>query len=101
MKDSNIPITISKRAYDFIKKRGGTVSISLFHGNSSCCTGGITELILSYKAPFDRNKFQKIQHNEIELLIEPNLPLKDTGLKIDLSTFGWIKQLQATGLERF
>ncbi|MDV2683310.1 CC/Se motif family (seleno)protein [Alkalihalophilus lindianensis] len=98
---SDVPITISEKAYDYINEQGGTLFVSLFHGNASCCTGGITELVLSTKRPSGSNKFQKIQHKEIELLLEPNLPLKEKGLQIHLSSFGWIKRLQASGLQRF
>ncbi|WP_017728173.1 CC/Se motif family (seleno)protein [Halalkalibacterium ligniniphilum] len=97
----SVVVSVSERAYTWIKDRGSHVVVSMYQGNPSCCTGGVSEIQFFCKIPAHPKHYRIIQHEGLTVYLAPQITLKENRLSIDLKGIGWFQNLVASGVKRF
>ncbi|MDR5891823.1 CC/Se motif family (seleno)protein [Halomonas mongoliensis] len=87
-------IAISRRAREFIQRKGGAVTVRLSprHG---CCGGMASLAVADAVAPDDPSRYRRIEQDGLTLFIAPELA--DEGLIVDLEGWGIFRHLYVDG----
>lgn len=87
-------IAISRRAREFIKRKGGAVTVRLSprHG---CCGGMASLAVADAIAPDDPQAYRRVEQDGLILFIAPELA--DEGLIIDVEGWGLFRHLYVDG----
>ncbi|WP_444984136.1 CC/Se motif family (seleno)protein [Halomonas mongoliensis] len=87
-------IAISRRAREFIQRKGGVVTVRLAprHG---CCGGMASLAVADAVAPDDASRYRRVEQDGMRLHIAPELV--DEGLIIDLEGWGIFRHLYVDG----
>ncbi|MDQ7728295.1 CC/Se motif family (seleno)protein [Halomonas sp. SpR8] len=87
-------IEIGNNALDFIKQRGGVVTVRLSpkHG---CCGGLANVAVAEASAPKDPSLYQRHCYQDITIFIDS--VLVDQGLRVDIEVFWKLRHLYVDG----
>lgn len=87
-------IDITPRAHEWLKSKGGVVTVRLSprHG---CCGGGADIAVAEARAPDAPERFTRLERDGVVLYIDPTLV--DQGLSLDVEGFLGLRHLFVEG----
>jgi hypothetical protein len=96
----SLSIYVDEKTKEWIRQKGGIVSISLLKAKG-CCGGGPFELETKLDKPKQEYAFDLVKLDDLFFFIQKNISVKNNQITLKLSGFGPIKYVTASGLSRF
>ncbi|WP_044747524.1 CC/Se motif family (seleno)protein [Bacillus alveayuensis] len=94
-----IHLVVSEQVKNWIRKKGGIVTISLFEP-VNCCAAG-PEVTTSLRKPNTEQLFKHYKVDDISFFIHPHIFSTSEQLEITLKGFSKLKFLQVSGFRPF